>query len=981
MDPESATPGEGTGRVGTRPIAEARYDVEREIGRGGMGRVYRVHDRQLGRTLAMKVLDPRAVDEHLLARFLEEARLTSQLDHPGIVPVHDVGELEDGRVFYTMPLVDGRTLDEVLALMRQGVEGWTRTRVLHALLKACEAISYAHARGVVHRDLKPANLMIGRHGEVLVMDWGLARRRALAGGSPPSGTPATMAPEVLAGRTPAGRRADVYSFGAILYALCVGRLPYEDLDAELRIERILAGPPTPIASVAPAIPADLVAIAEKAMARDPADRYASMEDLHADLERFAEGRIVAAHPVGRVARVRKWVRRHPQLGASLTVVFVLLFALAVVQADKIRSVARAHAETLRRAYVANLGAAEMSLQTHEVAEAKRRLTDCDPALRGWEWRHLWSKADTSALVVRVATGADVDAIAAAPDGETFATGSGDRVALWGADDGAPLATADLGSAVRGLAYASNGAALVAGLADGSLVRLDARDLGELARTRPFESQVDALIASPDGSAIAACSTSAQMVYLARAGFAPLTAAAVNPTCLAFVGADTLAVGLADPAIVMLDTRDLAVLSRVGGVARSRSLASGPDCTKLAIGSADGRISVLDLGDETLRHITVDAGRAHAGLVGALAWARDGDWIVSGSDDKTLALWNAATGTLLARRFGHEDRVEALAVLPGARGILTASADGTARVWRVAAGAEAVLGAQDNWARDVALCGEGHLLASIDWSPRVRVWRTDDAELEREIPLSGRPSAIAAAPDGDRLACAVDDLVLVLDVASGATVAEMKLTRGDALALEWISDGAVLVRNDDGELELAAPGAAPRVLLSGLDELNGTLAFSRARNLAAVGTPGGDALLIDVARGVRSGTLHAHARAVTALAFDRQGRRLLAGASDGTAVVLDVDTGAVLASLDGHDDRVTAAAFASDGSRAFTASKDRTVRVWRDADLVLTLRGHTNWLTALDVQANGETVASASQDGTVRLWRAPAARILSDSVQD
>jgi WD40 repeat protein len=149
--------------------------------------------------------------------------------------------------------------------------------------------------------------------------------------------------------------------------------------------------------------------------------------------------------------------------------------------------------------------------------------------------------------------------------------------------------------------------------------------------------------------------------------------------------------------------------------------------------------------------------------------------------------------------------------------------------------------------------------------------------------------------------------------------------------------------------------------------------SRARALAAVGTPDRHGRRDALARGFAPRTLRAHARAVTALAFDPNGRRLPAGASDGTAVVLDVDTGAVLATLDGHDDRITDAAFAPDGSRAFTSSKDQTVRVWRDADLVLTLRGHAGWVSALDVQANGETVASASQDGTVRLWRAPGAR--------
>ena len=182
MDPGNERPGDLRRRLATRLASATRYEVLGEVAHGAMGRIFRVRDLELGRELAMKVLEPGASGERLLARFLEEARLTSQLDHPGIVPLHDFGVLPDGRVYYTMPLVEGRTLDEVLKLARAGREGWSRARVLHVLLRACEALAYAHERGVVHRDLKPSNLMVGRHGEVLVMDWGLARHERHARG-------------------------------------------------------------------------------------------------------------------------------------------------------------------------------------------------------------------------------------------------------------------------------------------------------------------------------------------------------------------------------------------------------------------------------------------------------------------------------------------------------------------------------------------------------------------------------------------------------------------------------------------------------------------------------------------------------------------------------------------------------------------------------------------------------------------------------
>ena len=166
-----------------RPLKQ-RYEIEGEIARGGMGAILRVRDPDLRRTLAMKVVlgaggpsGPRELDPISLGRFLEEAQVTGQLDHPGIVPVHELGLDDRGDVYFTMRLVKGREFREIIDLVHRGEEGWALPKALGVLLKACEAMAYAHSKGVVHRDLKPANMMVGKFGEVYVMDWGLARVR------------------------------------------------------------------------------------------------------------------------------------------------------------------------------------------------------------------------------------------------------------------------------------------------------------------------------------------------------------------------------------------------------------------------------------------------------------------------------------------------------------------------------------------------------------------------------------------------------------------------------------------------------------------------------------------------------------------------------------------------------------------------------------------------------------------------------------
>jgi serine/threonine protein kinase len=358
-------------RLGSRGAAATRYRVQREIARGGMGAILEVFDEDLRRRLAMKViLDRRTggeanatdtVDPAVLARFLEEAQVTGQLDHPGIVPVHELGLDAAGRVYFTMRLVHGRDLEAIGDLVARGADGWSLPRALGVLQKVCEAMAYAHSKGVVHRDLKPANVMVGRFGEVYVMDWGLARVRGRAAGPLPRGmvgdatavatdrrdgsshgahgprrtddpllttagdvlgTPSYMPPEQAHGDLDAvDARADVYALGAMLYRLLAGAPPYvaagERPTATAVWQRVRKGPPPPIEQRAPDAPAELHAVCRRAMARDAADRYPDMQALADDLRAFLEGRVVQAFDTGAWATARKWVQRNRALAASL----------------------------------------------------------------------------------------------------------------------------------------------------------------------------------------------------------------------------------------------------------------------------------------------------------------------------------------------------------------------------------------------------------------------------------------------------------------------------------------------------------------------------------------------------------------------------------------------------------------------------------------------------------------------------------------
>jgi len=278
-------------------LSGTRYTIEGRLGEGGMGIVYRARDHALDREVALKVVAAGAGDGALAARMQAEAKALARLEHPNIVPVHDVGTLADGRVYYVMKHVRGVRLDAWLEEPRD------LSVRLQLFLKICEAVSFAHAQGVIHRDLKPQNVMVGEFGEALVLDWGLAkgiagRRGVIEGGELRStrdagdapdatghgvvlGTPRYMAPEQEAGDPTVDVRADVYALGRLL----------EDL--------------TPAAA-----PRPLRAIREKATAAARADRYAGVGDMAADVNRFLSGLRVAAHAETSWETVLRHLARH-----------------------------------------------------------------------------------------------------------------------------------------------------------------------------------------------------------------------------------------------------------------------------------------------------------------------------------------------------------------------------------------------------------------------------------------------------------------------------------------------------------------------------------------------------------------------------------------------------------------------------------------------------------------------------------------------
>jgi serine/threonine protein kinase len=366
-DPGAARPADPTaGSSGAD-----RFRVLRPHGRGGLGQVSVALDRELHREVALKEMAPRfAHDAASRARFLLEAEVTGRLEHPGIVPVYSLGRHRDGRLYYAMRFVRGDSLKDAIDCFYRADGAFDSDPVARALefrkllsrfVAICDAVAYAHSRGVIHRDIKPSNILLGPYGETLVADWGLAKvvgrdepadgateltvQPELVSGSSetlpgtPVGTPAFMSPEQAGGRLEAvGPASDVYSLGGTLHCLITGRRPFEGTEVEDILQRVQTGDFPPPRAVRADVPRALEAICLKAMARDPASRYRSARELADEIERWLAGEAVSAWREPWFVRARRRLARHRTLATSAAVAtMAAIVGLAVIAVLQVRS--------------------------------------------------------------------------------------------------------------------------------------------------------------------------------------------------------------------------------------------------------------------------------------------------------------------------------------------------------------------------------------------------------------------------------------------------------------------------------------------------------------------------------------------------------------------------------------------------------------------------------------------------------------------
>jgi hypothetical protein len=708
--------GEGSGiRLAPAEIRTTRlpYDLVEELGSGGMGTVMRAVDTALCREVAVKLLT-RTGDERRHARFLAEAQITGQLEHPGIVPVHGFGTAADGRPWFAMKLVRGRTLGEIIAARSTDpgtARAWPVRRLIAVLIQAAQAVAFAHSRGVVHRDVKPANLMLGDFGEVLVMDWGLARMQgsgpdgAVAGGLDAApevsvdgtvcGTPCYMPPEQARGeRDRIGPASDVFALGATLCEILSGRPPLTGPSASSVVRRAARGEADlPVRDwQGRPLPAALVSICRRALAGEPGQRYPGALAFAADLQAFLDDRGVEAHEAGWWEDAARAVRRHRSAAAVAGVAGLLLAASlafgylaerrarGAAEAERVRAEAalvdaerrRADAELGRRRErmlvqgartqawlvergraAAAMGQAAAGLAADRPERVRAALDAVPGEARDWTWRHLDARL-AGARPRRIAAGTGT----LVPGGEGVVLVEDDGgIRLVGAHGDSRAAA--LPRPVRAAAGDAAGRQFAAILEGGGLV-LGETAAGRIAALRPEPGERVAL--GTEGPVVAA---GPSLRWRGQGIALPGRATAVA------AGAGWAAVAVGAQVLVALPDRPLAALTVAATAAR---LAASPDGGMLA--AAHGRrLRIWDLPDGAI-HADVELEQP----VTAVAFARDPGVVAVGQADGELVLLDIDLALPLLRLPVGEGAVDGIAWSADGRVLAARPSVGPLVVW-------------------------------------------------------------------------------------------------------------------------------------------------------------------------------------------------------------------------------------------------------------------------------------------------------------
>lgn len=1001
-------------------ISVPGYDILDELGRGGMGVVYKARQANLKRLVALKMILTGGHDEISVARFRKESEAIARLGHPNIVHVYEVGE-HAGLPYFSMEYVEGGNLARQLGGNPQAAGN--AAALVETLARA---MHHAHAQGIVHRDLKPSNILLASDGTPKITDFGVAKKLdedSATGTGSVIGTPSYMAPEQAESRKDVGPPADVYALGAILYEMLTGRPPFKADTPFNTVLQVMAESPVPPSHLRPKLPRDLEIICLKCLEKTPRKRYASAYDLAEELRRFQKGEPIQARSISRVERCWRWCRRHPAVAglASLAVLLLLFgtgfstfFAIQAGASAKAERKAREDAEVKEAKAVAALQLAEhreMEARWHlhvarlfpmneawdrrDFGRLEQLLRDAAPSAegpdyRGWEYSYFRDQLRQTSVRLEGSSALNGLAAWSLKSGKLAVPTANGTVDIWDASASKLERTLKLDKgAIQGLAWRPDGGELACRGVNGVTI-WDANS-GKLLREMEADSKGNGTLAwTLDGDRLAASGRDGRIkVWNVRDGMTQEFD--TQPDYLRPLGWGVwglawhpdgvrLAVGGRFGWSGVWDTREgkwLHVRHRSPEGIAVEAVAWSPDGKKLAVGHSP-KMFVLDEQGRVLASMAADAHR-----VNSLEWSPDGQYVLSGGTDQVVKCWDGTSGTLVRSLRIHGGPVQTVAWSPDGKRLLSVGAEPTGITARIVHMARKNLKATQTKVsgvrlNDISWSPDGRTLACAAKGPFAFLCDAQTGAVRHKLeklPTAQESGSVTWSPDGTRaVLLGYYTTAFVWEAATGKilrTLALPSVKGGGYTQTAWSPNGRWLaIANQFTGLALWDTSTWQKAAALGSGISSRCLAWSPDSSRLATWSLGVLAVW-DVA--TRQQLYRQETPEVrSSIAWSPDGRLIAVATVNGSVVFLCATDGKVVFTAGGHKGLVTRVCWSPDGRRIATSSVDGTVKIWAAAtgDNLITLTDDGVSIYGLAWSPDGCRLACGYGDGTLRFWGSP-----------
>jgi eukaryotic-like serine/threonine-protein kinase len=980
--------------LGTKLRYFGDYEILSEIARGGMGVVYKAKQVNLKRVVALKlILAGQLANQQELERFHAEAEAAAKLDHPGIVPIFEVGQHE-GQHYFSMAFVEGESLAQRI---NQGV--LPPREAVQLLRKVCVAIAYAHVEGVIHRDLKPANILLDRDGQPRVTDFGLAKhvdadRTELTASGQILGTPSYMPPEQAGGdRAKIGPASDIYSLGAILYCLITGRPPFQAATPVDTLLQVLSCEPASPSQLNPGVPRDLETICLKCLEKDAAQRYASALELAEELQCFLDGRPIKARPISAPARAWRWCRRNPALSWTIG---IASFLLIVITSAYISSLIAKNAQ-LVNAFSAEQAAKNLAQQHSQTAETQKFLAQENAA-----------KAKTAAeLALSEKTRADQEADSARR--QLYVAHMNLAQLAW--DE------ANLGRLQQLLESHIPRYALMKDLRGWEWHYWNRLAHAEQLswKAQRLHEDISDLVISPDGKQIA-IATTFSLVCLESAtakSLFTIPARKESPNALGVWAFKKLAYSPNGKWIAATNSGGETCLcnAATGEIEHVFPMEGHVECVafdaqseRLAVGGitkqhALGDVIIWDIAKRQVSgelEKSITLGKAeqktgiHREMVASVAFSPNGQRLATASKDKTIKLWNLQTGKEERTLRGHTDRVTSVRFSPNGEQLATGSADLTVKLWNPKTGdvLHTCEGHRQRVDREgvnsLAFNADGTQLASAGGDRTIRIWNV--ATGEEAAVIRGHAANVRSVnyfPDGRLASAGGDQLVKFWDIPATQESVPLKLAGvgGERrLQIGFIPNDNTLTVLDREVKSWQLPALTSVSTSPVKIPLVNTIACSPNLGRLAASDLKLAIHVWDTELRQELFQLREHSKYINALAFSPDSRWLASSSQDKNVIVWDLSTGNIKTKFKGFESPSQILEFSPDGKYLASCTPSR-FNLWNLETLQkMPLESHASipWTTfpevySLAFSADGQMLATGHGDHLIRIVSLPLGR--------